>query len=109
MILRWTAEETQHRRKLEEKGVDAAVENMRRDYCEVRRGQILGVVVVAVFVGGGCYVASLGQTIAGAILGGVGISAIVGSLIMGGRNKRGREQDNPEEPAEKRNRKGSRH
>jgi uncharacterized membrane protein len=49
--------EGDHRRRLEEKALDAQIESMRRGYREAQLGQIFAFTISTVFLVGGSYVA----------------------------------------------------
>lgn len=94
-IIRMAETEGDHRRRMEEKALDAQVESMRRGYLEARLGQVFAFAIATVFLVGGSYVAIEGQPWAGSIFGSVGLAGIVSAFIWG------RTKNTEERPAEK--------
>jgi uncharacterized membrane protein len=85
-ILAMAEQQGDHRKKMEEKAVDAAVEEMRRGFSEARSGQVCAVIVALSFIAGGVYVAVIGShPWQGALLGGggVGLQALISVFIKG--------------------------
>src|SRR5258708_15838791 len=75
-----------HRRAIENKMSDAAVEEMRLQFKENRRGQYCAVSVAFTFLAAGVYVAISGHPWPGALLGGlggggIGLHAIVRAFL----------------------------
>lgn len=96
-IIRMAETEGEHRRRMEDKMLDAQVESMRRGYREGRLGQIFAFSIAAIFLVGGSYVAIHGQPWAGGVFGSVGIASIVSAFIWG-RTKKKEPEERPAAP-----------
>ena len=78
-----TEREAAHRQKMEEKALDADIEDMTAERQYQRRGQAFGfsIGVIATFVGG--ITALLGSPIAGGFIGCAGVTGLVSVFITG--------------------------
>lgn len=87
-----------HRQQLERMATEATIESMRREFYEVRFGQICAAVVALTLIAGGVYVAKIGHPWpgtfmgGGGVIGGVGIPAIISSFT---KRKKEEEQSSP--------------
>lgn len=78
--------QSEHRRALEKQMGDAAVEEMRSQFVENRRGQYLAAAIAFAFLIAGVYLAFEGNPWPGAIIGGIGgggigLPAIVAAFL----------------------------
>ncbi len=81
-ILKTTSEETAHRRKLEEKALEAEIESMRSRSLEVKRGQIFGFCIGLFTIAVGAYTAMSGAELAGGFIGTGGVVALVSVFLF---------------------------
>lgn len=95
-MLAMVEQQGEHRRRMEEKALDASIAEMRLGFSEARFGQICAVVVAIGFIFGGVYIAMMGHPWQGRLLGGggVGIQALVSIFIKG----RGTISTGPDKP-----------
>lgn len=98
-IIELTEIQGAHRRLMEERALEAQVEGMRRQFREARLGQILAVVITALAVGCGTFIAVQGQPWPGALLGIVGLGGIFSAFLKGPERD---ESPTPQEPVKKR-------
>jgi len=96
-IIRMAETQGDHRREIEHKMADAAVEEMRRGFSEARFGQVCAFFISILFLLVGAYVATHGPEWVGALLGSMGISGIVASFIKG-RGGIAATQEEPPQP-----------
>lgn len=82
-LFRLTEKEAAHRQKMEEKALDADIEDMRAERQYQRRGQAFGfsIGVITTLVGG--IIAFLGASLAGGIIGCAGVTGLVSVFITG--------------------------
>lgn len=90
-----------HRRAIEVKMTDAAVEEMRRGFGEARVGQICALLISLAFLFVGAYVSIHGQPFVGGVLGTMGLSGIVANFIRGREKSSPPETSIPEPPTRK--------
>lgn len=100
-IIKMAEDEGNHRRRMEEKSLDAEIESMRRSYSEARWGQMFAFAIATIFVGAGSYVAVHGQPWAGGFFGSVGIVSIVTTFIAGRKKQEPEQQPAPTKSAVK--------
>jgi uncharacterized membrane protein len=98
-ILRMAEDQGEHRRRLEDRTLEAGIEGMRRSFYEARIGQLCAFLISAFFLGCGTYAVIQGKEIAGGIFGTFGLSSIVASFILG--RSRASEEKQEEEETEK--------
>lgn len=84
-----------HRRAVELKMADAAVEDMRRGYGEARMGQVCALIISLAFLVTGAYVAIHGQPWVGGVLGSMGLGGIVANFIKGRTEQNSEESSRP--------------
>ena len=82
-IIELAEAQSAHRRRMEEKEVDAQIDGMRSQFFEARRGQVFAFCVSVVFLLCGTVVVIWGHSWAGSLFGLMGVSGIVGSFIKG--------------------------
>ena len=88
--------ESQHRKGIDNKTIEAGIEGMRRQFAEARLGQVFAFLISIAFVTAGTYlVAVKGQTAAGLILSTAGLGSIVTAFICGRAKK---EESKPPQP-----------
>ena len=88
-----------HRREIEQRMSNAAVEEMRRQFSENRIGQLCAVSVSVAFLIAGVYVALAGHPWPGAVIGGVGGGGIGLPAIVTAFLRRGEPTNKSEPPA----------
>jgi uncharacterized membrane protein len=101
--------EGNHRRKQEEKGMDAHVDDMREDKQQQGRGQWFGLSIAIIMIIGAITFAALGYPHSGAVLGGTTLISLVTIYVLGRVTKEkpdddGEDDDDEEEPTQQPNR-----
>jgi uncharacterized membrane protein len=86
-IIELAESQSAHRRRLEEKELDAQVEGMRLQFYEARRGQVFAFCVSTLFLLCGAAVVIYGHPWPGSLFGTMGISGIVSTFIRGRSGK----------------------
>ncbi|MGO9230590.1 MAG: DUF2335 domain-containing protein [Bryobacteraceae bacterium] len=96
-IIELAEAQSAHRRRMEEREVEAQIEGMRAQFSEARLGQVFAFCVSIAFMGCGAAVVIWGHSQAvGSVFGVMGVSGIVGTFIKGRIAKPERSQ--PEKP-----------
>jgi hypothetical protein len=80
-------QEGEHRRAVEQRIVQAQVDDGQRDSSEAKRGQLCALAITLAAIGAGAYTALQGHEIAGSIIGVGGIGSIVTTFLLGNRAK----------------------
>lgn len=94
-IVKMAEQESVHRREVEHKLVDVAVQDQKDSTSEVRLGQIFAFFIGIVTIVCGSYVVLAGFSVSGTVLGSSGVLGLVTAFIMG-RNKKQPEGDEKE-------------
>ena len=108
-IIELAEAQSAHRRRMEEKEVDAQIEGMRSQFFEARRGQAFAFCVSVLFLLCGTVAVIWGHSWAGSLFGVMGVSGIVGTFIRGRAEKPAENQsEKPPPGALQKKRKGRR-
>jgi uncharacterized membrane protein len=102
-MLRMAEQEAEHRRKTEEKIVNAQIEYSNKHFAEARCGQICALLITLSALAAGVYTAVNGHEIAGSVIGVGGIGGIVTTFIFGRRDKQPQEANGHPQSAPKPN------
>lgn len=93
--------EARHRRELESRIVDAQIRDIKIRLDETRRGQLFAFVIVITAIIGATIAAYSGHEVSAGILGGVPITGVVTTFILGrskapqdGKQREGKESNN---------------
>ena len=87
-ILTLTEQETTHRQAIEQRHVEALIEDQRAARLEARRGQIFGLAIGIAAIVSGSVVAALGQPWAGGFIGCGGVTGLVTAFLIGRREEK---------------------
>lgn len=82
-IIAQAEREAVHRHELEKKAMDSQIADEKAGRREARLGQVFGLIIGIVTIGLGAYVAVNDAQIPGSIIGGLGITGLVGVFVYG--------------------------
>lgn len=97
-MLRMAEAEAEHRRSCEARVVEAQIADNDRWHDESKRGQICALAIVIVAIVAGSAVAYSGHPVAGSVISGSSVTAIVGIFIAGRRRSEEKKPETPPQP-----------
>jgi uncharacterized membrane protein len=82
-IIQMAENEQKHRHSMQEKLINAQIDDAKRDRMEARLGQVFGLVIGTTSIAAGSITAIVGAPIAGAFIGTAGVTSLVAVFVIG--------------------------